>query len=130
MNTFVKSALIALSLAVAGVGASASTASARDASFSIYFGSSGGGYHFGDRDHRGRWHHRDHRGHRHFRGHRDHRRACSPRQALRKASRLGLHHARIVDIDRRTIEVRGKRRGDHIRAVFSRRPSCPVVALR
>lgn len=118
MNTFVKSALVALSLAVAGIGASATTASARDASFTVVIGSGGGGHYFG---------HRDHRGPRHFRSHRD---SCSPNRALRKASRLGLRHARIVDIDRRTVEVRGKRHGHRVRAVFANTSRCPVVALR
>ena len=54
-------------------------------------------------------------------------RACSPDRALDKAERLGLRRARIVDVDRRTIEVSGRRHGDRVRVTFARAPNCPIV---
>lgn len=54
-------------------------------------------------------------------------RTCSTGEAVRKASRMGIRGARVVDTDRRTIEVAGRRNGDRVRVTFSRRGDCPVV---
>ena len=54
-------------------------------------------------------------------------RECSPNRALDKAERLGLRRARIVDVDRRTIDVAGRRYGDRIVLTFARVPGCPVI---
>jgi len=55
---------------------------------------------------------------------------CSERRALRKAERMGVRRARIADVGRRTIEVRGRDRyGERIYITFGRRhPSCPVLS--
>ena len=60
--------------------------------------------------------------------HSDHRRGCTAERALRKADRMGLRRARIVDVGRRTIEVAGRdRRGDRVRVRFGRGDrSCPI----
>ena len=55
-------------------------------------------------------------------------RGCSPDRALRKAERMGVRRARVVDVGRRTIDVSGRdRRGDRVVMSFGRRDrSCPV----
>jgi hypothetical protein len=56
------------------------------------------------------------------------RRTCSPGEALRKASRMGLRNVRIVDTDRRTITVRGRIHGEREFITFSRfGRRCPVI---
>ncbi|MEQ1950097.1 hypothetical protein [Mesorhizobium sp. CN2-181] len=54
-------------------------------------------------------------------------RDCSPGRALDKAGRMGLHRARVVDVDRRTIDVAGRRYGDRVVLTFARVPGCPVI---
>lgn len=55
-------------------------------------------------------------------------RGCTEDRALRKAARMGIRNARVIDVDRRSIEVRGRdRRGDRVHVTFGRRDrSCPV----
>lgn len=54
---------------------------------------------------------------------------CSEGRALRKAERMGIRRARIADVGRRTIEVRGRDRyGERIYVTFGRHPSCPVLS--
>lgn len=55
-------------------------------------------------------------------------RGCTPDRALRKADRMGIRRARIVDVGRRTIDVAGRdRRGYRVVVEFGRRDrSCPV----
>lgn len=54
-------------------------------------------------------------------------RGCSPERALDKADRLGLRRARVVEVDRRTITVSGRKFGDRVRVTFARAPGCPIV---
>ena len=54
-------------------------------------------------------------------------RACTPNRALNKAERLGLRRAHVVDVDRRTIKVAGRKYGERVRITFARTPNCPVV---
>ncbi len=54
-------------------------------------------------------------------------RGCSPDEALDKAERIGLRRARIVDVDRRTIEVGGRRFGQRVVVTFARAPRCPII---
>ncbi len=53
---------------------------------------------------------------------------CTADRALRKAERMGIRRARVVDVGRRTIEVAGRdRRGDRVIVSFGRRDrSCPI----
>jgi hypothetical protein len=74
------------------------------------------GVYFGDGD-RG-----DYRYHR-----RHHVRACTAGRALDKAERLGIRRARVVDVDRRSIDVVGRKHGDRVRVTFGRAPNCPIV---
>lgn len=56
-----------------------------------------------------------------------HYRGCTPDRAIDKAWRMGLRNPRVVDVDRRTIEVRGHRRGHRVHVLFARAPHCPVI---
>jgi hypothetical protein len=64
-----------------------------------------------------------------YRDYRDRRynRTCTPDRAVNKAQRLGLRHARVVDVDRRTNKVAGRKYGERVRVTFARAPNCPVV---
>ncbi|MFA6155141.1 hypothetical protein [Mesorhizobium sp.] len=55
------------------------------------------------------------------------RRGCSPERALGKAQRMGLHRARILDVNRRTVKVMGRQDGDRIVIVFANERGCPVI---
>jgi hypothetical protein len=55
------------------------------------------------------------------------RRFCSPDRALDKAERMGLHRARIVDINRRTVKVAGRQDGDRVLIVFANERGCPIL---
>ena len=65
-------------------------------------------------------------------GYRDDRymaRRCTEGRALNKAERMGIRRARVADIGRRTIEVRGRDRyGERIYVTFGRQPSCPILS--
>jgi hypothetical protein len=58
---------------------------------------------------------------------RHHFRRCTPERALNKAERMGVRRARVVDVDRRTIEVVGRRWGERVHITFARAPRCPIV---
>ncbi|MDF1600088.1 hypothetical protein PZ895_09885 [Mesorhizobium sp. YIM 152430] len=53
---------------------------------------------------------------------------CSPRDALRKADRMGIRRAEIVDVGRRSIEIIGRSRGERVWVVFGRAPHCPLIS--
>ncbi|MBL8583898.1 MAG: hypothetical protein JNL61_16945 [Rhizobiaceae bacterium] len=57
------------------------------------------------------------------------RRGCSPERALDKAERMGLRRVHIADVDRRTIEVQGrKRNGERVYVTFARQSrNCAVL---
>ena len=108
--------------AIVGLGAIAAMPAPADAAGgSIYLGFGSGhgpsGFRFDDR------------GRHHYRGAgRHHGRECSPRDAVRKASRMGVRHARVVDSGRRTIRVAGRGHGHRpVTVVFGKAPSCPVL---
>ena len=138
MKTFLKTTLLAASLAVAGLAASVPSASAGDVDFSITIGGGQDFYRNQDwrDDYRGRDDWRgDRRGDRHGGwGHerRHDRRGdiCAPGLALEKARHMGIRHARIVDVDRRTVKVRGFRHGYSSGAIFANDRYCPVIAVR
>lgn len=68
-----------------------------------------------------RYDYRDYRrDRRHFRG-------CSPERALNKAERYGVRRAHVVDVNRRTISVAGRKHGERVRITFARAPNCPIV---
>ena len=111
LKTAVLSALIGLGT-LAAVPATAQA----DGLYLNYGGShSGVGVHIGDYD-RVDWRHRSHYRHR-----------CTPYRAVNKAERYGVRRARVIDVDRRTITVAGRKWGDRVRMTFGRAPHCPVV---
>jgi hypothetical protein len=57
------------------------------------------------------------------------RRSCTPGEAVRKARRIGLRNPRVVDVDRRTIDVVGRSHGDRVRVTFARRGNCRIVSI-
>ena len=67
------------------------------------------------------------RDYRDYRRDRRHFRGCTPNRALNKAERLGLRRAHVVDVDRRTIKVSGRKYGERVRITFARAPHCPVI---
>ncbi|MDQ2632590.1 MAG: hypothetical protein M3Y78_02515 [Pseudomonadota bacterium] len=106
--------------ALIGLGAlAAMPAAAQAEGLYLNYGHGGIGIHIGDHD---RVDYR--KRHRH---HRQHFRACTSHRALDKAERYGVRRARVVDVDRRTITVSGRKHGHRARMVFSRAPNCPVV---
>jgi hypothetical protein len=54
-------------------------------------------------------------------------RSCTPGRALDKAERMGIRRARIADVDRRTITVRGRSHGERVYVTFARAPRCPII---
>jgi hypothetical protein len=52
---------------------------------------------------------------------------CTPHRAVNKAERYGVRRARVVDVDRRTITVAGRKWHRHVRMTFGRAPSCPII---
>lgn len=58
------------------------------------------------------------------------RRDCSPRRAVRKASRMGLRDAYVRNNNPNRIRVEGRKRGERVRVTFARAPGCPVIAYR
>lgn len=117
---FAKLKTAALS-ALIGLGTLAAIpATAQADSLYLNYGSHNGvgiGVQFGDYDRRD---YRDYRRDRHVRG-------CSPHRAVDKAARYGVRRAHVVDVDRRTITVAGRKWGERVRMTFGRAPHCPIV---
>ncbi len=110
---------IALS-ALLGLGAAAplaTTASADSLVIRAGNGQAGFAIQVRDRGHAGR--------HGHWHGPRH--RACTPGQAVSKAGRMGVRHARVQRVSHRNISVSGRARGHHVRVLFARAPGCPVL---
>lgn len=40
---------------------------------------------------------------------------------------MGVRNPRVIDVDRRTIEVRGHKWGHRVNLLFARAPHCPVI---
>lgn len=66
-------------------------------------------------------------GRHHYRHDRRHFRACTPNRAVNKAERYGVRRAYVVDVNRRTITVAGRKWGERVRMTFGRSQDCPVV---
>lgn len=52
---------------------------------------------------------------------------CAPWQAERKASRMGLRRAHVVDVNRRVVVVSGFNRHGRDRMVFANVRGCPLI---
>ena len=107
--------------AMIGLGAiAAMPASAQADGLYLNYGGRGGvGIHIGDND-RVDYRKRHRHDRRHFR-------ACTPNRAMNKAERYGVRRVRVVDVDRRTITVSGRKWGERVRMTFGRAAHCPVV---
>lgn len=114
---------VALS-ALIGLGAIAAVpATAQAEGLYLNYGNGHGagiGVQFGDYD---RYDYREHG----RRNDRRYHRFCTPQRAVDKAERLGVRRARVVDVDRRTIKVAGRKHGERVRLTFARTPNCPVI---
>ncbi len=120
----------ALSAVVAFGTLAAIPATAQADSLYLNFGGHGAGVglRFGDSGHSWRDHDRRHDRRYDRRDWRDWRsNRCTPERALLKADRMGIHRARVVDVDRHSIVIRGRARGDRVHVVFGRAPHCPIV---
>ena len=108
--------------AMIGLGAiTALPAAAQADSAGISFGDRHDGVRFGIQfGDRGYWRDRDF--------YRD-RRTCSPGEAVQKARRIGLRNPRVIDVDRRTIDVVGRSHGDRVRVTFARHGNCRIVRI-
>ena len=56
-----------------------------------------------------------------------HRAACTPRNALNKAHRMGVNRPFVRNANRNVIRVGGHSRGHRVNLVFARAPGCPVL---
>lgn len=74
-------------------------------------------------------HHRRHYRKHHHRAPR-YARTCSTRQAVHKATRMGLRHARITQANHRILRVSGRKGRYHESIVFARARHCPVIRYR
>lgn len=54
-------------------------------------------------------------------------RACSPRDALRKAAYYGIDRAHVVRSDRHAVSIRGHKHRRPASMTFARAPGCPVI---
>ncbi|WP_274426671.1 hypothetical protein [Chelativorans sp. YIM 93263] len=57
-------------------------------------------------------------------------RSCSTQQAVRKASRMGLRHARVAQANHRILRVSGRKGRNYGSIVFARTRDCPVIRYR
>lgn len=55
---------------------------------------------------------------------------CSPRDALRKADRMGIHRTYVRGANRHVIRIGGRKHGHRVAITFGKAPNCPVVAWR
>jgi hypothetical protein len=115
---FAKFKTVAIAALVALGAFSAMPASAQASGFSFSGGNGSVTVQFGS----GGYHHRPYH-------HGARRAACTERQAAFKAADMGLRNVRVVDSDRRSIEVRGRsHRHGRTTVIFARAPHCPVIA--
>lgn len=122
MFTILRNAALSAVIGLGSIAAMPASAQASSGGVYLGFGSQGSnfGFHFSDQAQ-----YRDRGGHR-PRFDRD--RGCSAREAVRKASRMGLHRARVVSENRRVIRVQGRAYGNHRATItFANARTCPVL---
>ncbi|WP_377289652.1 hypothetical protein [Rhizobium sp. SG2393] len=116
MKTFLKTAVITLSVALTGLTGMAVTAPAAKAD-TLEFRIGPGGV---DMRERPRWGHHD-------RWDRDRRGRCHPGLAVEKARDYGFRRAQVVDVTPRRVVVEGRRFGDYRTISFANVRGCPVL---
>ena len=124
MFTRLKTAALSALVAFGTLAAIPATAQA-DGLYLNFGGRDGVGIRFGESHRADRWDRRHDR--RHERRHERRAERCSPERALWKADRIGVNRARVVDVSKRSIVVRGRARGDRVTVVFGRAPNCPII---
>jgi hypothetical protein len=55
-------------------------------------------------------------------------RYCTTGRALHKAERFGIRHARVINANKHSITVKGRKHGHRVKVKFGRHISCPVYA--
>lgn len=125
MLKMIKTAALSALIGLGGLAALPAAAQA-DGIYLNFGGYGNGGYGIQAqfRDHRG---HRDYRGDHDWRRDRDRRRGCSLERALDKAERMGIRRARVVDANRRLIEVSGRKFNHRTTVTFANQRGCPVL---
>lgn len=129
MFTILRNAVLSALIGLGTVAGAAAPAQAQSGGIYLGFGSGNHGpsigFEFSDR---GRHDYRDRGRHR---GDRDRDRRggyCSPREAVHKASRMGLRNARVVSVNHRVVRVEGRRHGPRYHTVtFANSRNCPVL---
>jgi hypothetical protein len=119
MFNIIKTAALSAMIGLGALAAAPATAQADGLYLNFGGHQAGAGFYFGDSRHSYRRHHRDHR--RHFV------RGCSTGTALYKASRMGVRHARVTDVGRHSISVRGRKHHHRVHIRFARAPGCPII---
>lgn len=128
MFRFIRNAALSVLVAVGALGSIPAPALAQSGGIYLGFGSNdrgpGVGFQFTDR---GRYDYRDNRG-RHGRDREYRGGFCSPREAVRKASRMGLRNPRIIASNHRVVRVEGQRQGPrYYHLSFANARGCPVL---
>lgn len=133
MFKLIRTAVLSALVGLGALGAATAPAMAQSGGIYLGFGSGHGGpsvgFEFNDR---GRYDYRDHDRRDYRERDRRHggynRGQCSPREAVRKASRMGLRNARVVSANPRTVRVEGRRHGPRYHMVsFANARNCPVL---
>lgn len=106
----IKTAALSAILGLGTMAAIPATAQADSFHFAISSNGPSFGYHRGY-DHGPRWN----------------RHACTPRKALHKANRIGIHRAHVRSVNRHTIRVSGRKHGHRIHVTFAKAPHCPII---
>ncbi len=130
LQSFVRGALVALTVATGFVGLGATPSSAQSVRITVDDGVYRDRVQYRDYDRRD-FRDRDRRDFR-DRDRFDDRRGgrCSPRLAIRKAYGIGANRPRIVRENRRVVVVDGFRRGRLVTVRFANDRGCPVLAVR
>jgi hypothetical protein len=123
MTSLLTKISLAALVALGGLSASTSYSAAAEPSYAM--GGTGGITYIQYRDNQ--WDRDPRRGWDRDRDRHHGRPGCSPGWAEEKAARMGLRHARVVDVSRRAVVVvgRGWRGGDRI--VFANERGCPII---
>jgi hypothetical protein len=116
-KTLLRGACLSAALAAGAANLTATPATAQGLSFGITIGEDG--YRHGGPRHHDRGYDRGYDRRADF---------CSPRRALREASRYGVRRPYIARETRRAVTVASARNGAEIR--FAQRRDCPVISYR
>lgn len=115
MFNIIKTAALSALIGLGGLAAMPASAQADSIQFS--FGTHGAGVFVGH-------------GGRHYRPQPARYRECTPNRAVNKAASLGVRNARVRNVNRNAIAVRGRDRHGPVVVRFSRAPGCPIIRIR